>query len=406
MRLASQPAPLSLAFLVALALPALAWGQGEIKDPEELFAKGVALHQAGDTLGAISYYEALLKLQPGRVDALSNLGAALVKLGKYEDAVGRYREALAAEPGLVGVRLNLGLAFYKAGRIDEAATQFEVVVKDAPRHPAATLLLADCRLRTGEPAKVVALLSPLEAELANDRLFSYLLGTAFIQENQLERGQAVIDRLFREGDSAEAHLLLGAQYMRRGDRLKALPELQKAVELNPRLPTVHSVYGRALMDNRDSEGAIRAFRKELEQNPNDFDANLFLGLLLRAEDRLDEAMAYLKRAGRLRPRDANVAYGLGRVHLAAGRLPEARASLELLTETAPGYVQGHVLLAQVYYRLGERGKAEEERQIVLRLRDEAKGRTEIQDVPGHMRLDGGPAPPGEATPPGSGGPRP
>ena len=56
---------------------------------------------------------------------------------------------------------------------------------------------------------MVALLQPREAELLDDRLFAYLLGTALIQTNDLERGQAVIDRLFRDGESAEGHLLIG-----------------------------------------------------------------------------------------------------------------------------------------------------------------------------------------------------
>ena len=366
--------PTVLLAVAAVAQSGVASAQTTGRDPDELLAKAVALHQSGDTLGAIQYYEAVLDKQPDRVEALSNLGAAFMKLGRFEEAIARYRKALAVAPDVVGVRLNLGLAFYKADRIEEAVPEFEAVVKATPKHPAATLLLADCRLRMGERQQVIDLLSPLEAELGQDRLFAYLLGTALLETGQLERGQQVIDRLFRAGESAEGHLLLGVQYLRQGQALKAVPEIEKAVEMNPALPGIHALYARALRQNHDNAAAAVEYRKELERNPNDYESNLWLGILKTEADQLDEALEYLKRAGRLRPQDPAVLYGLGRVHLAAGRHEEARQPLEQLVEAVPSYQQGHVLLATVYYRLSLREKGDEQRAIVEKLRAEAKAK--------------------------------
>jgi Flp pilus assembly protein TadD len=164
------------------------------------------------------------------------------------------------------------------------------------------------------------------------------------------------------------------QYLRQGQALEAVPEMERAVRLNPGLPGVHALYARALRHNHDNAGAAVEYSKELERNPNDFESNLWLGLLRTEGGQLDEALEYLKRAGRMRPRDPAVAYGLGRVHLSAGRLEEARRALEQLVETAPDYLQGHVLLATVYYRLDLRAKGDEQRTIVDRLRAEAKAK--------------------------------
>ena len=366
--------PALVAFLALSLAASLAGAQAAGPDPDELFAKAVALHQSGDTLGAIQYYEAVLAKQPDRVEVLSNLGAAFMKLGRFEDAIAQYRKALAVRPDIVGVRLNLGLAYYKADRLDEAAPEFQAVLESDPKHKAATLLLADCRLRTGEWQQVVDLLTPLEAELGDDRLFAYLFGTALLETNQLERGQQVIDRLFRAGESAEGHLLLGVQYLRQGQALKAVPEIEKAVAMNPSLPGIHALYARALRHNHDHAQAAVEYRKELERNPNDFESNLWLGILRTESNQLDEALEYLKRAGRLRPHDPAVAYGLGRVHLAAGRPEEARVALERLVEAAPSYQQGHVLLATAYYRLNLREKGDEQRKVVEKLRAEAKAK--------------------------------
>jgi tetratricopeptide (TPR) repeat protein len=346
------------------------------KDPEtradEAFAKGVLLHQDGDVIGAIDAYEQALKLQPWRLDARSNLGAALVKLGRFDEAVAEYRKALETDPGQEAIRFNLALALYKSGQLDEAAAEFQQVLDRDPGQQSALLLLADCQLQLGNDARVVELLSPREGDLGSDRLFSYLLGTALIRQNDTRRGQAVIDRLFSGGETAEGHLLLGIQQMRKDDSRAAVPELQRAAELNPELPGVHSLLGIALMNTGERPAALAEFKRELRTNPNDFQANLRLGLLLRDENRLDEAFDYLTRAGRLRPNDPDVLYGVARIQLGREELEAAQKTLEQLTTGAPGFEGGHVLLATVYYRRGRKEDGDRQRAVVERLQAERK----------------------------------
>jgi tetratricopeptide (TPR) repeat protein len=365
--------------LALLFLPALLGAQEP--DADALFEKAVRLHQAGDNLGAVSAYKSAIEKQPRRVAARSNLGAVYVRLGRFEDAIAQYQAALKIEPGNAAVRFNLALALYKTTRIREAAEELTRVTTVEPRNRNAVVLLADCQLQMGQYGQVVGLLSPREAELGDDRLFTYLLGTALIHQDDLTRGQRLIDRLLRDPNSAEAHLLLGAAYVEREDYRAALPEVQRAVELDPSLPTVHSLLGRVLMYVRRADDAAQAFRQELERNPNDFDSNLQLGLFAQGENRLDEAMTYLERAGRLRPEEPSVLYGLARVHLAAERVEQARQALETLTERVPNYTRGHVLLAQVYYRLKLTEKAARERAIVEKLLAEEQAREQREGIP-------------------------
>jgi len=346
----------------------------DLERSDELFAKGVALHQAGDIIGAIDAYEQALEVKPWRLDARSNLGAAFVRLGRFDEAVEQYRKALETDSGSVPVRFNLGLALYKSGRIEEAAAEFQGTLDRDPSQQAALLLLADCLLQMGNDRQVIDLLSPHEDALGDDRLFAYLLGTALIHEDELRHGQILIDRLFRGGESAEGHLLLGVQHLGREDSRLAVPELRRAAELNPELPTVHSMLGVALMNNGERAEAITEFRRELERNPNDFQANLRLGLLLREENRLDTALDYMRRAGRVRPRDPDVLYGLGRIYVGRDDLESAEATLQELTEATPGFEPGHVLLANVYYRRGKRELGDQARATVERLRAERKAR--------------------------------
>lgn len=353
-----------------LALLAAMAGAQTPLDADALFARGVGLHQAGDIVGAIEAYQAALELAPDRIDARSNLGAAYARLGRYDDAAQHYRAVLTRAPEQMQVRFNLALALYKSGRVPEAAEELGRVVAAEPGNRSAVLLLADCNAQAGNDAAVVALLAPREEDFKDDRLYAYLLGNALLRRNELARGQAYIDRLFRGGETAEARLLMGVAHLKRGDRPAALSELERAVQLNPALPTVHSLLGRALIGMGRREDALQAFRAELAQNPNDFDANVYLGMFLKDDGKLDEAHEYLKRAARLRSQDPAALYALGALHVAAGRDAEAQVALEAVTERVPGYRQAHVLLATVYYRQKKKDEGDRQRAIAAKLEAE------------------------------------
>ena len=226
----------------------------------------------------------------------------------------------------------------------------------------------------GDDAGVVALLEPHEGELGQDRLYSYLMGTALLRRNELERGQAVIDRLFREGDTAPVRLLMGVAHLRRKDPARAIAEFERAAQLDPKLPTVHSLLAMALMESGRRSDAAEAFRREFENNPNDFDSNLYLGLLLKDDGKLDESGDHLRRASRLRPNDPRVLYGLGSLAVATGRIEEAEKALTAVTAAVPDYVQAHVLLATVYYRLKKKDLGDKEKATVARLFQEQQAR--------------------------------
>ena len=76
---------------------------------------------------------------------------------------------------------------------------------------------------------MVELLAPREADFKDDRLYAYLLGNALLRRNEILRGQALIERLFKGGETPEARLLMGVAHLQRGDYRAAVPELERAV---------------------------------------------------------------------------------------------------------------------------------------------------------------------------------
>jgi tetratricopeptide (TPR) repeat protein len=358
-------------------------------DVEGAFARATQLHQSGDLEGAIRAYQSILASNPGRADVRSNLGAAYSRLGRYEDAINQYKQALASDAGNQAIRFNLSLAYYKAAWFAEAAAELTRFVAaapaDLPERLNAVLLLADCQVRLGEYKKAIELLSPYEKdgpETPHGRAVAYLLGNALIGDGQLERGQLVINSVFRDEDSAEARLLIGSLMLLMDDGQGAVRELSRAVELNPKLPTVHAWYGRALMRMGDSEKARAAFRAELADNPNDFDSNLFMGTLLRQDKQFEEAQRYLSRAVQLRPREQYARYHLSAVLAALGKPEEARPLLEGVVKEFPDFVEARVLLASVYYRLNRKEDGDRERAVVQKLNSEQPAKPPDAPAPG------------------------
>ena len=336
-------------------------------------AQAVQLHEAGDLLGAVDAYTAALRIQPDHPGVRSNLGAAYVKLGKYDEAIEQYRAAIRVDDK-PAFRFNLALAYYKAARLPDAIEAFQAVLAASPDNAPAALLLADAMLQNGEFQKVIDLLAPRDSQFTSDLGFAYVMGTALLRTGRPEQAQVYLDRIFSAGESAEAHLLMGTAFLEKGDFPAALAELRKALAINPDLPTLRTVYARALLSSGDQEAAVRELQRALLAAPNDFEANLRLGALLRRDGRHEESARYLRRAYELRPQDVTARLGLAGALLSQGKLDESRGLLEGIVAESPGYTEAHVMLATCYYRLKRTEDGDRHKAIAERLRQKEQER--------------------------------
>jgi tetratricopeptide (TPR) repeat protein len=371
-----------VSFAAAVLLIALAQNpppdQGPVipkaPDAETVLAQAVKLHEAGDIIGAITNYEAYLKTDPNNPGVRSNLGAAYVRMGRLAEGIEEYRKAIAIEPANPAFRFNLALALYKGGRYVDAVTELQGVLQRQQDHLGARLLLGDCYLRQGRFQDVVDLLAPWSDSYGADRGYAYVLGSAFIETDRVDLGQALIERIFKDGESAEGHLLMGNIHLRAGDAPAALAELRKAVELNPMLPVANGLLGRALLRNGEHEEAQRAFLRELEINPDDFNTNLQVGELKKRDQQFDDAKVYIERALRMRPDDAPARFSLSGVYVSTGNNEQALKLLEAVVAAEPKYSEACAQLAIVYYRLGRKADGDRMRARVEELNAEAQAR--------------------------------
>jgi Flp pilus assembly protein TadD/peroxiredoxin len=338
-------------------------------DTVTLAHHAVELQQSGDYAGAVEAYRKLTALHPDDVVAHVNLGVSLVQLGRFDEAIAEYQAADKLLPNDPRIALNLALAYQKSGRLQEAMHRFEALHSAAPEDTKVVLLLADCRLQNGDDARVIELLQPLASQRPDDLGLAYMLGMAFLHTRDIARGQAFLDRILRNGDSVEARFLMGTRMFESGDYPAAVKQLLSAAELNPKLPELQSLLGRALLNTGDPDAAAAAFRKELAANRNDFAANLGLGQILAARKQLPEAIPLLRHAQLLRPDSAEVQEELAFSLAGTGNFQEARPLAESAVQAAPDWPAAHRTLAAVYAGLRLTKDASRELQAAQSLED-------------------------------------
>ena len=354
-----------LVCLILVVLGALAEAQNAA--PEQLFRDAVAAQRSGDDATAIRKYQELLKVRPDVMEVWANLGAALVRAGRIDEAVGQYRAALAKSPQNRALRMNLALAYYKGRKYAEAAAELEPLHAAAPADVRVATLLGDCYTQTGQDDKVVAFLKPVEMAYPEDLGVAWLLGSALIRTGQRREGLALVDRVAKEGNSAEAYLLAGQNALKMNEFERARDDAEAALRLNAKLPGAMTLKGMVLPYLGDNGGAITSLRLALAANPDDFNAHLNLGAVLHTERELPEARQQLERALQLQPDSVIARYEMARLERSEGKVEASVADFEKVVKADPNWAQPRLELSALYYRVGRMVDGEREKAAYERL---------------------------------------
>ena len=354
---------LALFFLVLFAAAAGA----QQADPDQLLRAAISEQQRGDYTASIRDYRKFLEMHPDDVEAKVNLGAALVHVGQFDEGIAMYRSALPSLSDKNPVLLNLGLAYYKKGDFARAQEQFEAVHKAEPRDPRIATLLGDTDVKLKKPEQAIAALEPLDAANSDNMDFQYVYGTALIETGRRRDGVLRIEKVADARNAADAYLLAGAIRLEMQDSDLARKDLEAALRLNPKLPNIYTLVGTARDKTGDAKDAEPAFREALKINADDFDANLYLGTILYKQRQLDEAKPLLDRAVKLKPSNTVARYEWGMLMSTSGEYEAAAQELEGVIKDDPKWLDPHVELASLYYKLHRPQDGAREREVVERL---------------------------------------
>jgi Flp pilus assembly protein TadD len=357
---------MSAAFLTLVwLLPALA--QGPPASPDQLLSHAIDEQQKGDLASAIRDYRAYLAVRPNTLAARVNLGAALARSGELDAAIAEYETALKIDPQQPSVHLDLGLAYSRKGDLDNARVQFDAAHQVNPRDVRVAILLGDAEARTGKAGDAVAMLTPMEPENIGDSDFEYVLGEALIAAGHPRDGAQRVEKSAAMTNNAESWMLAGSTLLDLNEFQQARTDLDNAMKIDPTLHGLCTLDGTARDKDGDAKAAEPAFRQALRQNPDDFEANLYLGAILLNQRSMDEAKTYLQKAVQLNPGSTMARYETAMWLSTSGQYQDAAQILEKLTVDDPRWLEPHVELASLYYKLHRPEDGRRERAIVDQL---------------------------------------
>jgi tetratricopeptide (TPR) repeat protein len=169
--------------------------EGSQKNPVLLNKIGIAYHQMMQLDQARKSYERALKLNPGYVEAMNNLGTIYYTKKSYRKAIGWYNKALKAAPQegrSASIYMNLGTAFFARKQYDRATQAYQTAMSIDPdvfeRHGSVGVILEERSVE--EKAKYHFYLARLYAKHGrNDLALQYLrksLEEGFKEKNKIQ----------------------------------------------------------------------------------------------------------------------------------------------------------------------------------------------------------------------------
>jgi tetratricopeptide (TPR) repeat protein len=230
--------------------------------------QALAFHRQGRLSEAASLYQAMLKADRERFDALHGLGTVRSQQGRHEEARTLFRRALRQNPKSPEAEYNLALALASLRRYDEAVLHYQRALA----------------------------LRPGFFQAHNN------LGNIF---KSLDRRAEAMDQ-YRQAleinpDFAVGHNNLGNSLQALERRDEAEMHYRRAIAVEPRYSEAYNNLGNILHIQGRTEEAITCYRQALSLDRNYVEALYNLGNVLKELGQFGDAAAALRRAIALDP---------------------------------------------------------------------------------------------------------
>ena len=299
----------------------------------------------------------------------------LINAGQPARAIEQLKAIAADQDPAVQLQagLLLGVAHYQA---DDPAKAVEVLTPIVDRLPRDSIerreaeqVLGLAAVVVGRYAEAVPRLEATRRWAPDNMQLAYALAQAYLQTRQVDGARGVLADLFKVApESAAAHLIAAQMMTRLEMDALAEPELARALEKDPRLPSANLLLGQiALFRGRIPE-AITLTSRELTINPASAMAFSQLGDAYVRQAQWDDAIATLQKSIWLNPYYSAPYILMGRAYMKKAQPAVAEGMLRRAIEFDPNNRAAHYLLAQLLQQTGRDEEAKREFEIAERLR--------------------------------------
>jgi tetratricopeptide (TPR) repeat protein len=182
--------------------------------------------ERGDFVHATPEIEQLLQAAPSSALLHNLLGYCRLEQGDREHAIPEFQRAIAINPDFKPARSNLGGVYLLEGNIEDAATEFAAVLRIDPHD-------------------------------SNVRTTVFKMGQAAFQKRDYPATIRLLGLIQPAAErTAEWHEMIGYSSFKSGDPARAVAEIQKAMDLDPRNEDYVLELSEVLVDNNNGAAAI------------------------------------------------------------------------------------------------------------------------------------------------------
>jgi len=296
---------------------------------------------------------------------------ALLRAGKSQDALVLLNELSAAAPATPRLEAKIGKAYFQSNQFQKAVPHLKLALQQNNSDAESTQLLALSYFALAQYSEAIPLLEKLNPQLPeNSNDGTYLLASCYIMTQHWDDARTTFANLFSvPPDSAMAYLVFGKFLVRQRLEDRAVPEVQAALQRDPRLAMAHFLLGEIDLSKGDAPAAVEELNKELAVNPSVWLVYWRLGDAYVRLEKYDEAEKVLKQAIWLNETSSGAYILLGQVALKRNDPGMAAGVLERAVKLDQQNDYVHYFLAKAYQGLGRTTEANQHFAIAKQLRN-------------------------------------
>ncbi len=367
---------------------------------DDLLTLGDAYEQTTDHASAVSSWQAALAAGGPAVPLYQRLLAAHLDLKDYPDAIDALQSLTTLLPGDASIHYQLGLVTATQdpeGALVHLARAAELNESLAVQARSLQRAITSARIAELKTFSLMAagrgLASLGEWKFAEEAFRQATLNSPNYAEAWAYLGEArqhTFEGLWPNGNKAlppetglpelkkaieldprsiPAHLFM-AMYWRRQERYdQALASLQAAIEIDAQNPILQVEVGETLATLGDLNAAQEAYQKAIDLSPNDPTfLNFLVGFSLKYEYRIEEiALPVARQAVILAPDDPEVLDSMAQVFIKLNDQINAERFINRALEKDPNFAPAYLHMGQVYLLQGNLSGAQAQLNQVTKL---------------------------------------
>ncbi|NNM26829.1 MAG: tetratricopeptide repeat protein [Phycisphaerales bacterium] len=345
-------------------------------DPTDVrwpYFEGIA-NAVGNQDASLELFLRALELQDDYAPLHVQLAHLYLMRGDVDSAVKHYDRADELDPTLI--RIPIGKAEVALAR-DDAETALQLLERAGAMNPVTDHILinlAETYRRLGRTEQAAAVLAsvgtgqrlePLPDPLRTQWQWDAGVTThwrakrsdAYLGRGQVDRAREEWNELIRlDPDSAIGHAQLGMVSVHANELPRAIPHLQRALEIDPTQYEIQSTLGLAFVKTGETEKGLNLLESAARKLGTTKSAMSYASAL-RDLRRWDEAEAAFREAVAAHPDDPEARFEHGVMLGRSGRHAEAAGAFARVADADPDYRGVQSNLARSLYRSGAVGDA-------------------------------------------------